>query len=157
MKRKFSKLISILIIGILIIGIISCDNKTDCCTIIDTDVQILYKNESGENLINSNSDFDESNIKVYYKNGSEFEYIYKGNLDSPNMHRIDEDGNGNLILTVYPSYYYEGNQSTTLIELNQNVVDTLVCEFELGSNQEICKMSWLNRIEMDKRFLEIIK
>ncbi len=73
------------------------------------------------------------------------------------MHRIDEDENGNLILTVFPSNYYESNQSTTLIELNQNVVDTLVCEFELGSNREICKRAWLNGIEMVNRFIEIEK
>ena len=146
-----------LILGILLLGIISCEKKTNCCTIIDTNVQILYKNELGENLINSNSDFEESNIKVYYKNGNEFEYIYRGNLDSPNMYRIDEDENGNSILTIYPSNYYEGNQSTTLVELNQNVVDTLVCEFELDDNREICKGAWLNGIEMNNRFLEVQK
>ncbi|MBK8698462.1 MAG: hypothetical protein IPN29_02530 [Saprospiraceae bacterium] len=157
MQKKLLKSISILVLGMLIIGSVGCDMKTDCCTIIDTAVQILYKNEIGDNLINSNSDFDESKIKVYYKIGSEFEYVYNGNLDSPNMHRIDEDENGNLILTVYPSNSYEGNQSTTLVELNQNVVDTLVCEFELGINKEICKKSWLNGVEMDNRFIEIEK
>ena len=139
------------------LGIVSCDKKADCCTIIDVDVQILYKNESGENLINSNTDYEESNIKVYYKNGNDFEYIFNGNLDSPNMHRIDEDGSGNLILTVYPSNYYEGNQSTTLVELNPNVVDTLICEFELESNREICKRAWLNGLELNNRFIEIEK
>lgn len=147
------KFVSILLTGILVL--VSCDKEIDCCTIIDTSVQILYKNESGENLINSNADFEESNIKVYYKNGSEFEYMYNGNLDAPNMHRIDEDENGNLILTVYPSYFYDGNHSTTLIELNQNVIDTLECEFELGSNKEICTKAWLNGVEMEGRFIEV--
>lgn len=141
----------------LVFGIISCDKKNGCCTIIDTKVQILYKNKFGENLINSDTNFNESNIKVYYKNGREFEYINNGNLDSPNMHRIDKDENGNLILSVYPSNYYEGNQSTTLVELNQNVVDTLVCEFELESDSEICKKAWLNGIEMENRFIAIEK
>ena len=157
MPKKLFKSISILVLGMLIIGNVGCDKETDCCTIIDVDVQILYKNELDQNLINSNTDFEESNIKVYYKNGNEFEYIYKGNLASPNMHRIDEDENGNLILTIFPSNYYESNQSTTLIELNQNVVDILVCEFELGSNREICKRAWLNGIEMVNRFIEIEK
>ena len=146
-----------LILGILLLGIISCEKKTNCCTIIDTNVQILYKNELGENLINSNSDFEESNIKVYNKNGNEFEYIFRGNLDSPNMYRIDEDENGNSVLTIYPSNYYEGNLSTTLVELNQNIVDTLICEFELDSNSEICKRAWLNGVEMNNRFLEVQK
>ena len=157
MQKKLSKSISILLLGILIIGNVGCDKQTDCCTIIDVDVQILYKNELGQNLINSTSGFEESNIKVYYKNGNEFEYVYNGNLDSPNMHRIDEDEKGNLIMTIFPSNYYKGNQSTTLIELNQNEVDTLICEFELGSNREICKKAWLNGIEMVNRFIEIKK
>ncbi|MFK7978948.1 MAG: hypothetical protein AB8G86_03110 [Saprospiraceae bacterium] len=157
MKRVKLNVTLILIFGILILGISSCDNKTDCCTIIDVDVQILYKNQLGENLINSDANFSESNIKVYYKNGNEFEYIYDGNLDSPNMYRMDEDANQNLILTIFPSNYYVGDQSTTLIELNPNVVDTLVCEFELDNNREICKRAWLNGVEFDNRFIEIEK
>lgn len=157
MQKKLSKHALIGVATFLAIVIVSCDKKTDCCTIIDTEVHILYKNNLGENLINSSANFDESNIKVYYKNGSGFKYVYNGNLDAPNMHSIEEDEKGNLILTVYPSNYYEGNQSTTLVELNENVVDTLVCEFELGSNKEICKKSWLNGIEMDNRFIEIVK
>lgn len=157
MKNHLRRLASSIIMGILILGMTSCGDNSDCCVIIDTDVQILYKNALGENLISSTPEFDESNIKVYYKNGDEFEYIFNSNLDSPNMHRIDEDENGNTILTIYPSNYYEGIKSTTLIELNQNVIDTLVCEFELESNREICKRSWLNGVEMSNRFIEVEK
>ena len=157
MKNKPRNLISRLLLGILLLGIISCERKSDCCDIIDTNINILYKNGLGENLINSNSDFSESNIKVYYKNGNEFEYAYNGNLDSPNMYRLYEDENENLILTIYPSTYYDGNQSTTLVALNENVVDTLVGEFEIDSNREICKRAWLNGVEMIGRFLEVEK
>ena len=67
------------------------------------------------------------------------------------------DENGNLILTVYPSNYYDGNQSTTLIELNSEISDTLVCEFELTSNSTICKTAWLNGVEMKNRFIKVKK
>jgi len=143
--------------GILLVGMSGCEKKGDCCAIVDVDVQIYYKNESGDNLINSVYEYQESNIKIYYKNGDAFEYVYNANLDYPNMHHVDTNGNGNLLLTVYPSNYYEGNQSTTLIELNSNVRDTLVCEFELGSNREICKRAWLNGVEMSNRYIEIEK
>ena len=92
-----------------------------------------------------------------YKNGNEFEYVFNGNLNYPNMHYVEEDSNGNLILSIFPSNYYEVNLSTTLIELNDNVIDTLVCEFELDGNKEICKQAWLNGMEMNNRFLEIKK
>jgi len=120
-------------------------------------VDILYKNESGESLINSTSELDESKIKVYYKNGDDFDYIYNGNLDAPNMLKVYEDANGRLVLTVYPSNFYEGNQSTTLVELGPTIVDTLVCEFELDDNIEICKNAWLNGVELDNRFIEVVR
>lgn len=146
-----------LIITLLSFGTFGCSDKTDCCTVIDVDVNIHYTNQEGKNLINSKSEFDKSGIKVYYKKGKNFEYIYIGNLDAPNMHRVYEDENGNLILRVYPSNYYEGNTSTTLIELNPNVTDTLRCEFDLGANREVCKKAWLNGVEMKDRFIKTVK
>lgn len=143
--------------GIALVGAFSCDKKSDCCTIIDTDVSIHYITKSGSDLINSSDDFDESNIRIYYKNGNAFEYVYKGNLDNPGMYLLDPDENGKLILTVFPSNYYESNQSSTLIELNPNAIDTLVCEFELESNREICKKAWLNGVEMNNRFIQVMK
>lgn len=156
--KKFKLNISlILITGILILGMTSCDKKPDCCTIIDVDVQILYKNQSGENLINSHPDFEETNIKIYYKDGNDYKYAYNGNLDAPNMYRMDENTDGDLLLTIYPSYHYVDNQSTTLIELNPTVVDTLICEFELDSNREVLKKAWLNGMELNGRFIEVQK
>lgn len=148
---------SIILFAIFFAVTSGCENKTDCCVIIDVDVQILYRNMQGENLINSSAEFDSSNIRIYFKDGNEFKYVYRANLDAPNMHRLYTDENGNKILTVYPSDLYEDNRSTTLIELNPNVKDTLECEFELESNRQICKKAWLNGVEMENRFIEIIK
>jgi len=149
--------IPIIFIGILLPGISGCAKNTDCCVIIDVDVRIHYRNILGENLINSSAEFDSSKIRIYFKDGNEFKYIYRAMLDAPNMHRLYTDENGNKILTVYPSDIFEGIFSTTLIELNPNVVDTLVCEFELANNRQICKNAWLNGIEMEDRFIEVIK
>ena len=158
MRNNLTFYILIVLLEILIIGLSSCaKDSDDCCTIIDVDVHVHYQTQAGENLINSSPEFDESNIKIFYKNGNEFEYIFKGNLDYPNMHHVRTNNNGNLILTIFPSNYYEGNLSTTLIELNDNVTDTLVCEFELDGNNEICTQAWHNGIEMSNRFLEVKK
>lgn len=152
------KLYKLLSIGIMLSFIFhGCDSSSDCCTIIDVDVQIYYKNELNEDLINSNSDYAESKIKVYYKNGDNYDYIYNSNLDDPNMHNLYKDESGRLILNVYPSNYYEGDHSITLIELNPNTVDTLICEFELDDNREICKNAWINGVELSDRFIELIK
>ena len=141
----------------LILLLSGCSKQSDCCTIIDTAVQIHYVNASGENLINSSEAFKEQNIKLYFRNGDEYEYAFQGNLDYPNMHYLSEGANGELILTVFPSNYYDGNLSTSLIEINESIVDTLVCEFDLGSNKEICTKAWLNGAEMQNRFIEVIK
>ena len=53
---------SILLVGLLLIGISNCSDEPNCCTIIDVNVDVLYQNLAGKNLINSNADFDELNI-----------------------------------------------------------------------------------------------
>ena len=157
MQNRLTILFPALLLTLVILGVLGCKNDSDCCAVVDVDVQILYKNERGENLINSSADFAESNIRIYYKNGDDYEYAYNANLDSPNMFLIYANENMDSILTVFPSDYYTGNFSTTLIELNDNVVDTLLCAFDLGDNNRICRRAWLNGEEMENRFIEIVK
>jgi hypothetical protein len=157
LKRKIKKTLSLVIFSLFLLTINSCDNHENCCTIVDVDVSFHYKDKMGNNLINSNSEFDSSKIKVYFKNKDKFEFINRGNLTNSKMFTLHEDETKNLILTVFPSDYYEGNQSTTLIELNPNVVDTLLCEFELQSNRTICKRAWLNGLEIQNRYIEVEK
>lgn len=153
-KRNFLSITTILL---LVLSLTNCNKTSDCCVTIDTQVQVHYQTQSGEDLINSKEEFNESNIRIYYKNGEEFEYIYQANLTYPKMYRLADDGNGNQVLTIFPSNFYEGEESTTLIELNENIVDTLRCEFELASNRQICKRAWLNGVEMEDRFITVKK
>lgn len=155
--KRIRKTLNLLVLGLFVMSCISCDNNENCCTIVDVDVSFHYRDKMGNNLINSTSEFDASKIKIYYKNKEKFEYINRGNLDNSKMYTLHEDETKNLILTVYPSDFYEGNQSTTLIELNPNVVDTLRCEFDLQSNRTVCKRAWLNGLEIQNRYIEIEK
>ena len=148
-KGSLTLIFLLLLIAALNAGF-GCSKKTDCCAIVDTAVQIHYKTQAGNNLINSSEDYNESNIRIYYKNGTAFEYMHKENLDNPNFFGTTVKENGDFMLTVYPSYYYEGIQSTTLIALNLHTVD-------LADNKEICKQAWLNGIEMPNRYIEIAK
>ena len=157
MRNNLKNITSALIFGMLLLSITACKKTNDCCVNIDTDVQILYKNQIGENLLNSTAEFNESNIKIYYKNGDEFQYMVNGSLSSPRMFKIYPDEEDNLILTIFTSNFYDGNKSTTLIELNRNVVDTLVCEYDLASNREVVTNAWLNGVQMDNKFIEIQK
>jgi len=158
MNYNLKKAMCLLAESLTILLLATCDrNLESCCTIISTDVQIQYVNQAGENLINSSAAFNAYNIKIYYKNGENFEYIYNANLDAPNMYSLVEDSVGDTIMKVFTSNYYDENQSTTLIELNENVVDTLVCEYTLTDNSEIIDRAWLNGVEMDERFLKVAK
>lgn len=133
-------------------SIIGCgDSASTCCTIIDNAVSIRYINQEGQNLFSNSLEYDESYIRIYYKNNNEFEYVYKGNLDHPNMHHVFKNDLGESVLMVFPSDYYDGNFSTTLIELNENVIDTLLCEFKLESNISAVKNVWLNGVDMKSR------
>ncbi len=157
MKKNIKASTKILILCLIIVGVVSCENKSDCCVVVDRNVSIHYQTQSGDNLINSTEEYNESNFRIYYKNGEEYEYINRGNLSHPKMYKVDEGEDGKLIMTIFPSNYYEGKLSTTLIKLIENVVDTLVCEFSLGENREVCTNAWLNGIEMDNRFIEVKK
>ena len=157
MKKFLGSGKSIILTGIILLGILSCDSSDNCCTLIDVDVRIHYQTPASENLINSSDDFDASKIRIYYKEDDEYDYVFYGNYTYPNMHYVYEDENEDLILTVFASNRYQGNFSTTLIELNPNVVDTLLCEFELDSNREICKNVWLNGEEMGSRYFEVVR
>lgn len=140
---------------IMVLLFVGCQSE-DCCINIDVGVSIHYQNQDGDNLINSSPEFMESNIRIYYKNGDTFEYVFDGNLDAPNYHSVYES-NGDLILTVFASNYYNGNQSTTLIELNETTKDTLLCEFNLENGNEVVTRAWLNGMEMENRFITLKK
>ena len=155
--KRINKTLNLLVLGLFVLSFISCDNNENCCTIVDVDVSFHYRDKMGNNLINRTLEFDASKIKIYYKNKDKFEYINRGNLDNSQMYTLHEDETKNLILTVYPSDFYEGNQSTTLIELNPNVVDTLRCEFDLQSNRTVCKRAWRNGLEIQNRYIEVEK
>ncbi|MDO8365974.1 MAG: hypothetical protein Q7T20_04190 [Saprospiraceae bacterium] len=159
MKIKLQKISTLLTLILLLplLALWGCDKRNNCCTVIDTAVQIYYKNTDGENLINSSEAFRQENIRIYYKNGVEYEYVYNGNLDAPNMHYVEEDKDGKKILTIFPSNYYNDNFSISLIELNEITVDTLLCEFAITNNSEICKNAWLNGTLLQNRYIEIAK
>lgn len=152
LKKIFFSLICLSLLGTL-----GCTQKKDCCTVIDTAVDIFYKTHTGESLINSTSQYAAENIKIFYKNGDEYKYMSQSNLDNPNMYFIDKNDADKTILTVFPSNYYEGNFSTTLVQLNEGIVDTLLCEFNLNGSNEICKNVWVNGIKMESRSFEIEK
>lgn len=134
----------------LMVNLSACELKDcceNCCTDIDTSVDIHYQTQTGENLINSSNEFDESNIKVYYKNGDNYDFMRNESLDASGFYKLDTFDTGEISMRILTSNIYEQNKSTTLIELNENVVDTLVGEYKLTGNSEVIQRVWINGIE----------
>lgn len=129
--------------------------KKDCCTIIDTDFSIVYKDSSGENIFQRNSAaWSTDEIKIYYKAGETFEYIYDSNMDAAGAFVISglED---DLYITIYPSYHYDGNFSETLIELRPGYTDTVLAQFSRRDNDVRIQKIWYNGKEQEGRGFEI--
>lgn len=156
MIRKIIDRLNLVGLVLLLLIIVCCNKRSDCCTFIDVDLRIFYQDSSGHSLINSNPFFQASNIQIYFKNGDQFEYAFDSNLDYPN-HFYVETIQSKEILRLFPSNFYKENRSTTLIELNKAIVDTLVCEFDLNNNNTILKQAWLNGIEIKNRYIEVKK
>lgn len=141
----------------LLLFFASCNSDDDCCANIDVAINIHYTQPDGSELLNSSDDYLAENIKIYYKNGDEFEYIYKGNLDAPNMHKVIENDDSTFTVKVFLSDYFTDNFSTTLIELNEMTKDTIVGEFNLEGSNQVCINAWYNGVEDVERFFEIVK
>ncbi|GAA4841862.1 hypothetical protein GCM10023331_28570 [Algivirga pacifica] len=135
----------------------ACKDEPVCCVNIDTQIGLHYMNREGKNLLDFAEHYQKEDIKVYYKKGDEFEYVYNGNLDAPNMHHVYYTPDSALILAVYASDYYEGETSTTLISFNETVFDTLYCEFDIQDNGVSIKKAWLNGVAIEEQFMEIIR
>lgn len=147
---------SIFILAVVQAFFACSEKKKECCTTIETNIDIRFVDASGQDLFGSSPQYDEKDVRIYYKTGDEFEYVFEGNLDYPNMHFFYNAGS-KRVLRVFPSNHYKDSFSETLIELNENTRDTMKCEFDLGSNYEVCKKVWYNGREMEGRYFEIVK
>lgn len=136
---------------VLALVLFSCDKEepVNCCVNIDTQLMVHYMNALGENLIDSDDQYDRSQIKIYFKDGDDYRYAYNNLLDLANYHKV-LDVDDQLVIQLFPSDIYEGNYSTTLIEINENLVDTLVTEFEFVNGVQ-AKRVWVNGEEASSR------
>lgn len=138
----------------MMVFLLSC-NK-DCCTIIDTTVDIEYNDSSGADLFKVDTNFRADEIKIYYKTPIGYTYMSNPDRSIPKLYEIDTIA-GRTIIRLEPSFYYSGSRSTTLIELNERTIDTLVGDFEFkGSSTYIAKV-WYNGVLSPSRYLRVSK
>ncbi len=136
---------------------ITCSSRENCCTVIDSDVNIKYLDENNHSLFSENPAYLQENVDLYYKDGTSYKKFYNSNASHPKNYLFYENENGETVTRIFPSDIYEGNFSTTLIALNEYIVDTMVCEFEFMPSREFCKNVWYNGILMKGKDFEITK
>lgn len=146
---------NLLLILLFALTLFSCQKEKPCCVTKDTVIVISYYDSNGNSLFNNNS-FDPNQIKLYYKNGNDYQYQYHHNLDFPKMYEVI-DQNGIPGIKLFPSEYFSNNKSTTLIELNSEVIDTIIGEFNLENGNVILNKVFYNGEEKIYRSFSVVK
>jgi len=121
----------------------SCEKSKNCCTVVDTAIEIHYVDENGNNWLNQ-QELNENNINVYFMKEGQKEKIFRGNLDQPKMFSVRKNALGEDALGLSPSDYIENNKSRTLIEFSSADVDTVDCLFNTSNSNMICEEVWYN-------------
>lgn len=128
--------------------LVSCSSDTDspidCCTVIDTGVDIMYVNEDGENLLEGENPINISNITVYHKIGSEWTRYFKGNLDYPKGLMPIEINNEKYLRIFVSTEVVQDQISETKLVFSENDEDLIKTELNLSANNTIVKKVWYN-------------
>lgn len=147
---------------LLPIMFLSCDKSTDCCVVVDTNIDIMYVDENGDSWLDQ-KELNENNINIYFMKDGQKEKVFRGNLDAPKMFSIYQDASGKDVFRLFPSDYIENNKSRTLIEFSSTDVDTVDCVFNTRNNNMICEEIWYNgepiwnTTQNSPRVIEIVK
>ncbi|QCK15713.1 hypothetical protein [Mangrovivirga cuniculi] len=143
------KTASLLVIGFLFV---SCSHK-ECCTIVDTEVLIMYLNDSGENLFEIEDGYTESNVRVYYNIDGSWKREYQGG----GMVEY-EDG---TYLSVSPSLYIlEDGYSETKIEFSNSEIDIMRTKISDGHNTYVTEVYYNGEFKWESgtfRSFEVVK
>jgi len=129
----------------IIFFVINCKKEQGKGAIVEIGVEIVYKNNLGEYLLDPTipNHFSLNDMHVYnVQNGKKIERYYPM-LDNPRMLAIFKD------TTSKPIKYgldVACEVDTTLLALNQNVTDTIVCSIDKSNGNTIVRKVWYNGV-----------
>lgn len=123
---------------------LSC-KKDECCSIVDTSIDMTYINDAGENLLNPSTEghYSETKIELFYLVSGVKQKVNNGNLTYPKNFFISDEG-GAHFMRVFPNETLDNNKSTTYIEFDGTDTDTLVCEFRKSESLIASNKVWYN-------------
>ena len=110
---------------------VSCKSEK-CCVVISTGVQLSIANKDGSDLLNpaSNGSINSENLDIYYLTNGNLEKQFKGNLDYPEMFKIDKFPQyDEAVMTVFLNSNTDSQGvSTTILKYNSYPSDTISAE-----------------------------
>jgi hypothetical protein len=138
------KIIVLIIISQLVI--LSCEKTSGLGGIImDSGVELLLVDQNQNDLLSKSTinTLNTDNIRIYYVNGTQKNEVFDAKLDFQRNFKIFDVNTGN-VMRLFPNDSLIDRYSTTLIEWNQNDVDTIRCSFTKNSTTLITDSVWYN-------------
>lgn len=118
--------------------------KDDCCTEINTRIDIKYIDPEGNNLLDDGNGIIIPQLKTSHKIDGEWVTYYKPNLSHPKGFFISDD-RGEKHLNLFPSEeLFDDNISETRIHYCAVHSDDVKCQFEVSDNSFVCIKVWYN-------------
>lgn len=139
------KLVTLLAISFLLLITGGCKKNNKPETIVAVDIAIVYKDNLGDNLLDSATPnhYSYANMSVFYlENGVKEEY-YNGKMDDPKGLKIAKDSTGAYFLGVLLNSFRAEND-TTLLQLSNTDMDTIVGTIDKSNGDIILKKVWYN-------------
>ena len=126
---QHGKVMSGLLMALFIV--LSSCIKDDDVTILDTYIDLSFKDADGNDLLSGSTDnaYKQDSIKLYYLINGKQERAYINNIEAPEGFYIYRYQQGvKNIMRLFPSEHDEGQKTTTYIKFNEAETDVIVCE-----------------------------
>lgn len=141
------KSVILITISLLLLIAGGCKKEKDNSdVIIDAGVSVLYKDNLGNNLLDSTTPnhYSYANMHIFYlENGVKEEY-YNGKMDVPKGLRIIKNATGQYVLAFGFCGPGVNDTVTNFLQLSDTDIDTLVGVFDTYSNGVVLKKAWYN-------------
>jgi len=128
---------------------LACNNETEEPVGINVgaDVDIVFKDENGADLLNPGNSSSISDFKIYYQVNGQKVLYNEPNLDYPGGYRIIQDAN-NYFLKVYLNTPYTAGSSNgetiTYLEINGNKTFEIKSQYNSNPSNVSCEKLWLD-------------
>lgn len=134
-KIKYKVVLSLLFLGLLTV---SCAEDKIRGIVIDTDLVLFVKDQTGLDLLNPENpgSFKEKDINLYTVKDGEKKLVFESHLDAPRGFSLYKSD------SVYAIQIFLDHAN--IIQWNETESDTIKSTFKSASNYCICDSVWIN-------------